>query len=95
MVVSRFNAAFPQDSKWNSITIQNENEFSWAGDDYFGYTLEAGRKLGEKHGYTIVFQNDDNYVYYLKNEFVNEKPIVNYIHNESLRKSHKTTWVEI
>ena len=38
---------------------------------------------------------DDNYVYYLKNEFVNEKPIVNYTHNESLRKSHKTTWVEI
>ena len=95
LIISRFNASFPQDSKWNSITIQNENEFSWAGDDYFGYTMEAGRKLGEQHGYTIVFQNDDNYVYYLKNEFVNEKPIVNYTHNDTLRKSHKTSWVEI
>jgi hypothetical protein len=57
--------------------------------------MDAGRVLADKYGYTIVLQNDETFLYFLKNDFVIEKPVVNYIHKENIRKSHKTDWVTI
>jgi hypothetical protein len=93
LIVSRFNPYIHQQHKWNSITINYDPEFEYAGDNYFSYTLDAGKVLAEKYGYTIVFQNDEKYLYFLKNEFVIEKPDVNYIHKTNIRLAHKTNWI--
>jgi len=93
LIVSRFNPYIHPQHKWNSITINYDPEFEYAGDNYFSYTLDAGKVLAEKYGYTIVFQNDEKYLYFLKNEFVIEKPDVNYIHKTNIRLAHKTNWI--
>lgn len=95
LIIARFNAYIHPQAKWNSISIKYNPDFEYAGDDYFGFTMDAGRVLAEKYGYTIVFQNDETFLYFLKNDFVIEKPVVNYIHKENIRKSHKTDWITI
>jgi len=95
LIVSRFNPYIHPQHKWNSITINYDPNFEYAGDDYFSYTLDAGKKLAEKYGYTIIYQNDETYLYFLKNEYVNEKPDVNYIQKQGIRKSNKTNWITV
>jgi hypothetical protein len=73
LIISRFNPYIHPESKWNSIAIKYDDNFQYAGDDYYAYTMIAGKKLAKRFGYTIVLQNDETFIYFMKNEYVNEK----------------------
>lgn len=65
LIVCEFNC-----SREACETIQYSENHKWQGDDYFGFSFAAGKQLAEKHGYYIVFQNDDLNLYLVRKEFV-------------------------
>lgn len=50
IVIAEFNPAFT-----DSRAIKYNHAHEWAGDDYYGFSFEAGKKLAEKHGYKVIF----------------------------------------
>lgn len=66
LVVAEFNP-----SKQGSAAIQYSSSFLWGKDDYYGFTFEAGKKLAEKYGYYIIFQNDELNLYMVAQDCVN------------------------
>lgn len=93
LIISEFNAEHPLEQ---SKTIEYDPLFCFDNfSDYYGYTYGAGVKLAEKFGYTIIFQNSDLNLYYLRNDLVNETP-------EFTKKVHRwwggvtdKKWVEV
>lgn len=65
LIVCEFNC-----SREACETIQYSDNHKWQGDDYFGFSFAAGKQLAEKHGYYIVFQNDDLNLYMIANELI-------------------------
>lgn len=51
MVVIEYNSSVPPNK---SKTIPYDPNFKWKGTDYFGASLLALKKLGERKGYTLV-----------------------------------------
>lgn len=104
LIVAEFNAAFGYDC---SKTIKYDSEFSWEGDTYFGFTLEAGRKLGEANGYTLMLQHADMNIFLLKNEYAEHQldedlppttkyfPKITYNKSDFFRKTERIDWVTI
>jgi len=93
-IVAEFNASVQKDK---SVSIKYDSNFIWQGDDYYGFSLEAGKKLAEKHGYTIVFLNNNMNIFLLRNEFIEGVDIPEYTYEVSdyFRVSDRTDWVEI
>jgi hypothetical protein len=94
LIVAEFNASVQKDK---SVSIKYDSNFSWQGDDYYGFSFEAGKKLAEKHGYTIVFLNNNMNIFLLKNEFIEGVDVPEYTYEVSdyFRVSDRTDWVEI
>jgi hypothetical protein len=94
LIVAEFNACFPQGT---SQSIIYDPEFRWAGDDYFGFTLEAGRKLADKHGYQIICQHADMNLFLLHKSKLKNKvnPDLSYNLNTFFSKSGRTDWETI
>lgn len=94
LIVAEFNASIQKDK---SVSIKYDSNFSWQGDDYYGFSFEAGKKLAEKHGYTIVFLNNNMNIFLLRNEFIEGVDIPEYTYEVSdyFRASGRQDWVEI
>ena len=95
LIVAEFNAAFESDC---SKTIKYDSEFSWQGDTYFGFTLEAGKKLAEANGYTLMLQHADMNIFLLRNDYAkNTKQFHQreYQKSDYFKKSERTDWVII
>ena len=74
VIIAEFNSAYT-----DSRTIQYDPTFEWAGDSYFGFTFEAGKKLAENNGYKVIFQNSDMNMYMVRGDLVNvDIPLVTY-----------------
>jgi hypothetical protein len=93
-IVAEFNASIQKD---RSVSIKYDSNFSWQGDDYYGFSFEAGKKLAEKHGYTIVFLNNNMNIFLLRNEFIEGVDVPEYTYEISdyFRASGRQDWVEI
>jgi len=91
LIIAEFNACFPIGT---SQTIVYDSNFRWGGDDYFGFTLEAGRKLAQKHNYEIVHQHADMNLFMLnKSKIKNQvKSDLNYELNTYFNKSGRLDW---
>jgi hypothetical protein len=88
LIVAEFNAAFT-----DSRTIKYDSEFSWGGDDYFGFTLEAGEKLAKNNGYNLVCQNADMNIFLLRNDVIMESMgNKKYKQSDYFRKSDRNDW---
>jgi len=96
LIIAEFNASFESDC---SISVKYDSEFVWQGDNYFGFTLEAGRKLAESNGYTLIFQHADMNIFLLKNEYVKDFKVkegnLTYQKSDYFKKSERTDWVTI
>lgn len=71
VIVSEFNSEHPLTE---CKSIEYDPEFVFKPSDYYGYTYGAGVKLAKEFGYTIIFQNSNLNLYYLRNDLVNEDP---------------------
>lgn len=93
VIVSEFNSEHPLHE---SKTIEYDPDFCFDGaSDYYGYTFAAGQKLAKEFGYTIIYQQSNLNLFYLRNDLVTETPdfeVQQYRHwgGESNKK-----WIEI
>ena len=65
LIVAEFNA-----SRAASETIEYNSSFRWGSDDYYGFSFAAAKKLAEKFGYHIIFQNDELNLYMVAKEHI-------------------------
>lgn len=80
-----------------SVSIKLNPDFRWSGDNYYGFSFEAGKKLAEKYGYYVIFQNDNINLYMVAQEYVNMEgvPDVKYEKKISLPHNSYGEWVNV
>jgi hypothetical protein len=104
VIVAEYNPIFKENE---SYTITYNPEHFWNNNDYYGFSFLAGKKLGEKYGYTCIFQNVSLNMYFVKNSVlaeslgVTEKDLPNHIPDIKYKveqyhpKSNRTEWTLI
>lgn len=92
IVVAEFNAMYT-----DSRTIAYDPNHVWAGDSYYGFTFEAGKKLAEKHGYKVIFQLANMNMFMVRADLIEGLtfPEVTYKQNDFFKLSTRTDWVSI
>lgn len=92
IVCAEFNAMYT-----DSRTIAYNPNHEWAGDSYYGFTFEAGKKLAEKHGYKVIFQLADMNMFMVRADLIEGLtfPEVTYKQNDFFKLSERTDWVII
>lgn len=91
VIIAEFNSAFT-----DSRTIKYNPNHVWAGDDYYGFTFEAGKKLADKYGYEIIFNVANMNLIMVDIGLIEVSvPPVTYEHIESFEKSNRNDWVWI
>lgn len=92
LIVAEFNPA-----KEGSVAIQFNPNFKWNGDDYYGFSFDAGKRLAEKYGYYIIFQNDNVNLYMVDSEYVKAEqiPEVTYQKTSHYPKNITGVWQNI
>ena len=70
LIVSEINGEFSEEK---CITIEYNPGHTWGHDNYYGVSYGAIKKLGEKHGYRIIFQNDSLNVYLVRKELIEDQ----------------------
>lgn len=94
VVIAEFNCKFTEDK---SITIKYNPNHVWNSDDYFGFSFSAGKKLANKMGYELIWQNENVNLYFIKKDLIkNVKiPEVNYQAIAWFKESNRTDWEDV
>jgi hypothetical protein len=94
LILAEFNASIPLG---RSITIPNEPDFVWKGDNFFGFSFTAAKKIAEEFGYTIVHQENNMNLFMVKNEYLVgvEVPEVQYENVHHFKEDGRNDWVEV
>lgn len=90
IVVAEFNPAFT-----DSRTIKYNPDHVWNGDDYYGFSFEAGVKLAERFGYKVIFQVADMNMIMVRADLLDSDmliPPVTFKQNDFFAKSNRTDW---
>jgi hypothetical protein len=91
VIIAEFNPAFT-----DSRAIKYNPDHVWAGDDYYGFSFEAGVKLAEKHGYKVIFQIADMNMIMVREDLIKVPiPPVTFKQSDYFKKSERTDWVFI
>lgn len=92
IIVAEFNAAYT-----DSRTIAYNPNHIWAGDSYYGFSFEAGKKLAQKHGYKVIFQLADMNLFMVRADLIDGVtfPEVTFKQNNFFKLSERTDWVTI
>ena len=92
LIIAEFNS-----SKDGAVTIKYDSNFRWKEDDYYGFSFGAGKKLAEKHGYYIIFQNDELNLYMVAKEFVEPEGIPECTYEKRISFAHnpRGEWVNL
>lgn len=88
IVIAEFNPAFT-----DSRTIKYNPNHEWVGDDYYGFSFEAGKKLADKHGYEIIFNVANMNLIMVRKDLINVPvPPVTYEQVKFFKESNRTDW---
>lgn len=89
VIIAEFNPAFT-----DSRTIKYNPDHVWAGDDYYGFSFEAGKKLAEKHGYEIIFNVANMNLIMVRKDLIGDLyvPPVTYEQVKFFKESNRTDW---
>jgi len=92
IIIAEFNPAFT-----DSRAIKYNPDHVWAGDDYYGFSFEAGMKLAEKHGYKVIFNVANMNLIMVRKDLIEglTVPPVTYEVNKFFKESGRTDWVTI
>lgn len=98
VVVIEYNSKFRYDE---SYAIEYNPEHKWEGDDYYGASLLALKKIGERKGYTLVYVVGELDAIFVRNDLLHENYVptpIEVLFPESI-VAHTTIsekkWVEI
>lgn len=86
IICAEFNPAFT-----DSRAIKYNPNHEWAGDDYYGFSFEAGKKLAEKHGYEIIFNVANMNLIMVRKDLIGDLyvPPVTYKHDNFFKASNR------
>lgn len=73
VVLIEYNSKFRNNE---SFVIEYNPEHKWEGDDYYGASLFALKKLGERKGYTLVYVVDRFDAVFIRNDLVSPDYII-------------------
>ena len=73
VVTIEYNSKFRNDE---SVTIEYNENHKWEGDDYYGASLLALKKLGEQKGYTLVYVVDRFDAVFIRNDLISADYVV-------------------
>lgn len=94
IVIAEFNPAFT-----DSRTIKYNPDHEWAGDDYYGFSFDAGMKLADKHGYKVIFNVANMNLIMVRKDLIEglTVPPVTYEVNKFFKESGRpeSDWVKI
>ena len=65
VIVAEFNGTINQGV---SLAMKYNPTHIWKADDYYGFSFEAGKKLGHKFDYTVVFQLNSTNMYFVRKD---------------------------
>lgn len=70
---------------------------SWGNNDYYGFSFEAGKKLGHEYDYSVVFQLHSTNMYFVRKDLVDWQDdfSINYIPTQYHAHSQNREWVKI
>jgi len=89
IIICEFNPAFT-----DSRTIKYNPNHEWAGDDYYGFSFEAGKNLAEKHDYEIIFNVANMNLIMVRKDLINVPvPLVTYKQDNFFTPSNRTDWI--
>jgi hypothetical protein len=93
-ICAEFNGTIPNNI---SKTIKYNPKHTWGSDDYYGFSFEAGKKLGEQFDYSVVFQLHSTNMYFIRKDLIDWKSDfgVTYKQNQYHRHSPNREWVNI
>ena len=69
VIIAEFNPIF---QPFESVAIEYNPLHTWGEDDYYGFSFAAGKRLAEKFGYKVIFQNDNLNMYFVSNQAIEE-----------------------
>jgi hypothetical protein len=88
IVIAEFNPAFT-----DSRAIKYNPDHVWDGDDYYGFSFEAGVKLAERFGYKVIFQVADMNMILVRSDLIKVPvPPVSFKQNDFFKKSERNDW---
>lgn len=67
LIVAEFNGTLPIGE---ARAMKYNPNHSWGENDYYGFSFEAGRKLGHKFDYAVVFQIHSTNMYFIRKDLV-------------------------
>ncbi len=91
IIVAEFNAHY-EDSR----TIEYQPDFVWDGSNYYGFSFKAGLHLANKHGYKVIFQNDNLNMYMVREDLIDvEFPEPTFQKIDVFPHSKRTDWIYV
>jgi len=94
VIIAEFNAMYT-----DSRTIKYNPNHEWAGDSYYGFTFEAGKKLANTHEYNVIFQIADMNMIMVRADLIEglSIPPVTYKQNDYFKITNRpnSDWVWI
>lgn len=68
VICAEFNGTIAKDV---SKAMKYNPNHSWGENDYYGFSFEAGKKLGHKHDYAVVHQVNTTNMYFIRKDLIN------------------------
>lgn len=72
VIISEYNSEL---DPGRSVTIKYDPAFKFEGNLYYGYTMRAGEKLAETHGYKIIHQHTNLNLFYVRADLLPDEVI--------------------
>lgn len=94
LICAEFNGTIP---KGVSKAIKYNPNHVWANNDYYGFSFEAGKKLGHKHDYTVIHQVNSTNMYFIRKDLIGwaDDFGVTYEQNQYHAHAPNQEWIEI
>jgi hypothetical protein len=91
LIVAEYNPIFSYNE---SKVITYDENHRWNEDDYYGFSFKAGLKMAEKFGYVCIHENDSLNMYFVRKQFIDIAPTIDYKPTNYHRRSDKRTWID-
>jgi hypothetical protein len=94
VICAEFNGTIPINV---SKAMKYNPTHTWGENDYYGFSFEAGKKLGHEFDYSVVFQLHSTNMYFIRKDLVDWQDdfSVNYIPTQYHAHSQNREWVNI
>jgi hypothetical protein len=94
IICAEFNGTIPIGE---SKAMKYNPNHNWGNNDYYGFSFEAGKKLGHEFDYSVVFQLHSTNMYYVRKDLIDWQDDfgISYIPTQYHAHSQNREWVNV